>query len=81
MKRSSDFMEVRVIDAMDGICVNENFKVYDYIPPKMVRACKYIIGEIFNSIPLGEHIENLTCCTCCILVVFLTFTCDGIECY
>ena len=60
MKRSTDFMEVRVIDAMDGICSNENFKVYDYIPPKMVRACKYIIGEASNSISLGEHIENIT---------------------
>ena len=45
VKKSADFMEVRVIDAMDGICSNENFKVYDYIPPKMVRACKYIIGK------------------------------------
>ena len=44
-KKSSDSLEVKVVDALEDLCEPENFRTYDYIPPKMIKACKFLLGE------------------------------------
>lgn len=39
-KRSFDGVESRVYELMDVLCEQSNFGSYDFIPPKMVGACK-----------------------------------------
>jgi len=38
-------MEVRVMELLDDFCDQDNFKSYEYIPPKMVKACQHLMDE------------------------------------
>lgn len=39
-KKSFDGVESRLYDVMENICTQKNFPAYDFIPPKMVEACR-----------------------------------------
>lgn len=42
-KRSGDSLEVRVIEALEDICTNPNFRTYDFSPPSTTKACKLLL--------------------------------------
>jgi hypothetical protein len=35
----------RLLEAMDEICSPGNFRVYEYPPPTMVKACEVFMGD------------------------------------
>lgn len=45
-KKSFDGVESRLYEVMESICDQKNFPAYDFIPPKMVDACKKFVGNI-----------------------------------
>eukprot|EP00003_Mantamonas_plastica_P026844 TRINITY_DN5619_c0_g1_i1.p1 TRINITY_DN5619_c0_g1~~TRINITY_DN5619_c0_g1_i1.p1 ORF type:complete len:194 (+),score=55.67 TRINITY_DN5619_c0_g1_i1:28-582(+) len=53
MRREKGNREISVVSSMERICDMDNFKVYDYAPPKMIHACEDIMGEF------DEELEKL----------------------
>ena len=47
-KKSGDSLEVRVIEALEDICSNPNFRSYDFSPPSTTKACKLLLGRCCN---------------------------------
>jgi hypothetical protein len=45
LKAGSRRSESDVMDAVAGICVSESFKIYDYPPPKMIKACQKVMDD------------------------------------
>lgn len=44
-KKSFDGVESRLYEVMESICIQKNFPAYDFIPPKMVEACKTFVDK------------------------------------
>lgn len=44
-KKSFDGFEVRLNDLLENICEADNFRVYDFIPPKMTEACRKFMDK------------------------------------
>ncbi|XP_077980521.1 uncharacterized protein LOC144435777 [Glandiceps talaboti] len=63
LHHSDDPFEMHVINAMDEVCHRDHFKAYDYIPPKMVKACQLLLDEFDEDIEIflktHPRIENM----------------------
>ena len=44
-KPSGDSVQVKVLDILETICSQDNFRIYEFIPPKMERACQHLLSE------------------------------------
>ena len=45
-KKSFDGVESRLYDVIENVCDQKNFPAYDFIPPKMVDACKNFVDKV-----------------------------------
>ena len=45
LKAGSRRSESDVMDAVAGICTDKSFKIYDYPPPKMIKACQKLMDD------------------------------------
>ncbi|XP_002735657.1 uncharacterized protein LOC100370109 [Saccoglossus kowalevskii] len=68
LHRSSDPYEMHVMNSVDDVCDKDHFKAYEYIPPKMVKACKVLMDNHDEDIeqyllthPKYEDLEKHVC--------------------
>ena len=74
LKAGSKRPEADVMDVMSDICKMDSFKIYDYPPPKMIRACQKVLDrsdELLEKLFLQkphlsvEEIEEVGCKESC----------------
>ena len=44
-RRNEDSIETLVLNTLPKICVEEKLSTYSYIPPQMIKACKYFTSK------------------------------------
>eukprot|EP00944_MAST-04C_sp_MAST-4C-sp1_P008114 g8114.t1 len=74
LKAGSKRPEAEVMDIISDVCKMDSFKIYDYPPPKMIRAChkvmdtsEELLEQLFTKRPYlsEEEIEEKGCKKAC----------------
>ena len=74
LKAGSKRPEAEVMDVISDVCKMDSFKIYDYPPPKMIRACQKVMDtseelleQLFTKKPYlsEEEIEEKGCKKAC----------------
>ncbi len=74
LKAGSKRPEAEVMDIISDVCKMDSFKIYDYPPPKMIRACQKVMDtseelleQLFTKRPYlsEEEIEEKGCKKAC----------------
>ena len=45
VKKSFDGVETKLYDVLESVCEQKHYRTYDFIPPKMVEACKKFVDK------------------------------------
>ena len=59
LKAGSKRPEAEVMDVISDVCKMDSFKIYDYPPPKMIRACQKVMDtseELLEQLFTKSHI-------------------------
>ena len=47
---SADFMDVRVVEAMESVCVKESFTGADFSSHLLVESCEHLLGKRYSCL-------------------------------
>ncbi|XP_041363191.1 uncharacterized protein LOC121378894 isoform X2 [Gigantopelta aegis] len=58
---SADFMDVRVVEALGGVCIEESFTSADFSPDLLVKSCEYLLdghSDIIEPLLIGHYVRH-----------------------